>query len=324
MREIIEKYNNILSKNMGIIQFIEFFKNDAECLELYFALQYEEINCTKCGRSVIDNYVRVKRVSKNNVQKKSFRCKSCHTHIYPLSTTIFRKTPVSTKQIFMMLYFFCGKRSTSAVSMTNNTGSSYKTIHKLMMQVRDVMYDDLGRKLNGDVEIDEVFIGKGSKMYNWSSISTSKQPIVGMIERETKKAKVFLVDNRNVSTLRFIIKNNIEVGSNIYTDSWTGYNNLKKWYNHQSVNHSDREYVRGEAHTNTIENLWGSFKRNIRGAHIHISAKYVQLYMNELCWKHNNKELTTMQRFDKLLRSTYKGICTVSPHTPLINVSCFA
>lgn len=185
---------------------------------------------------------------------------------------------------------------------------SYKTSHRLMMIIRSIMkeYEDI--KLQGVIEIDEVFIGKGSKVYNWSGISTRKQPIIGMINRHTKQLKVFLVKNRSKKILRELILKNVEVESTIYTDSWNGYNDLDIYYDHHSVDHTSREFVRGDVHTNTIENVWGVFKRNIRGAHIKISDKYVQQYMDELCWKYNRRNETEMVKFDTLIRRAFKAI----------------
>ena len=85
---------------------------------------------------------------------------------------------------------------------------------------------------------------------------------------------------------------------------------MTEYYTHQSVDHSKREYVRGNVHTNTIESLWGRLKRNIRGAHIKISAKYVQQYINEACWKHNSRGKTQIQLFDEILVRTLTPIRT--------------
>lgn len=299
---------------MGVLKFLSIFSDENSCLSLYFNIKYNGCKCKKCGRDIIDNYVRVGRKDKNGNQKKSFRCKSCHTHLYPIAGTIFSNTPISIKEIFMLIFLFVSShKSVSVENASMYLNISYKSIHRLMMLIRSVMVDDIGRKLNGVVEVDEAFFGKGSKVYNWSGISTRKQPVIGMIERVTKKAKIFLVNDRSKKTLTDLILKNIETDSTLYTDSWGGYEDLDIYYNHHVIDHTNREFVRGEVHTNTIENLWGGFKRNIRGAHIHITEKFVWHYMNELCWKHNHKSETEMKRFDSLLRLTLvvPARCTV-------------
>ena len=61
----------------------------------------------------------------------------------------------------------------------------------------------------------------------------------------------------------------------------------KRIYNHESVNHSEKEYVRGDAHTNTIESYWSLLKRGINGTYIHVSKKHLQKYLWEFEYRHN-------------------------------------
>lgn len=280
------------------------FRNEDECLELYFWLKFGGCDCRRCGRPIVNNYVRVQRRNSSGFKRRSFRCKSCHTEIFPLSNTIFRKSTIHLTDIFYVIYMMCSG-STSAIRMTGDVRITYKTAHKLMMLIRIALLHTEKLKMNGTVEIDEAFFGTGSKSYNWSGISTRKQPIMGFVDRETKQARIFLVPNRSAATIHALVKKNVEYGSTIYTDSWRGYNGLDKYYIHETVDHSKREFVRGDVHTNTIENLWGGFKRNLRKSHIKISDKYVHLYMAEACWRYNSKGKTTMQLFDDILKRTF-------------------
>lgn len=173
-----------------------------------------------------------------------------------------------------------------------------------MMQVRKVLLDDGGQKMKGTVEVDEAFFGGGGKSYNWSSISTRKQPIIGMLERETKKVRLFLVEDRKVGTINKLIFENIELGSTVYTDSWRGYDDISDYYNHHTIDHSKREFVRGDVHTNGIESFWGGMKRNLRKAHIKITDAHVHLYANEAAWRHNSRGKEPIQLFNELLIRT--------------------
>lgn len=308
---LLDKYQSLLGKRIGLFQFMDAFSDEDECLELYFQLKFAGSNCRKCGRPVIDNYVRISRKNKDGISKKAFRCRSCHVYIYPLSDTIFRKSSIPLKDVLYIIFNIClTKSSISATRITQTIPISYKTAHKLMMLIRMVLYNNEKYKMGGEIEVDEAFIGKGSKVYNWSGISTRKQPIVGIIQRETKHLRLFLVPNRTSSTMTKLIRRNVEDGASIYTDSWKGYNNLSKYYRHEIVDHSRGEYVRGDAHTNTIENVWGTFKRNLRKAHIQISDKYVQLYLDEACWRHNSRGKLPIHLFSEILIRTF-----FSPYT---------
>lgn len=181
-------------------------------------------------------------------------------------------------------------------------------MHRLMMLIRECLLGGRVDKMKGIIEIDEAFLGKGNKSYNWSAISTRKQPIIGMIERDTKKCRLFLVPDRKADTLESLILNNVEPGSTIFTDSWKGYFGLSKYYTHEFVDHSKREFVRGNVHTNSIESIWRHMKRNIRGAHIKITERYVQQYINEACWRHNTRGESTMKLFSEILVRSFWDI----------------
>ena len=311
---LINNYQSLIDKGLSPIEFMRIFSDADECLDLYFNLKYSGKDCPKCGRNITQNYVRISRPNKNGTPKKAYRCRSCHTFIYPMANSIFRQSTIPLPAIFDVLFMMCSARSSmSAIDVTTQIGISYKTAHKLMMLIRVILYSAPRIKMKGILEVDEAFLGTGSKIYNWSGISTRKQPIIGIIERDTKKVRVFLVQNRKAVTIEKLVEDNIEKGSTIYTDSWRGYNGLSSNYTHESVDHSKREFVRGDVHTNAIENFWGQVKRNLRKAHIKISDKYVHLYLNEAAWRHNSKGRKSMELFNEVLISSFSVFdCTIT------------
>lgn len=295
-------YKSLFSRKISHFDFCKTFSDEDECLDILFKIQYGGRKCLKCGRSILDNYNRLLTKSAKNKPKKAFRCKSCHTAVFPIGNTIFRGSSVPLPTIFSILFEVVAlKNSFAMTDLFSRNGIAYKTGHSMLKSVRWVMFDSPERKMSGNIEIDEAFFGSGgNKSYNWSGISTRKKPIIGMVCRETKEVRMFLVENRNAATITKLVQKNIEEGSTIYTDSWRGYQCMGK-FNHHVVDHSKREFVRGDVHTNTMEGIWGKLKRNIRGAHIKINAEYVQLYVNEFCWKNNRRGKTSMELFNELL-----------------------
>ena len=256
--------------------------------------------CVKCQQPITQNYYLM--------GERVFRCKVCHTRISPFADTALRGMRISVSNLFWLIYALADlTRSTSSTRLAKDTGIDVKNVHRLSMIIRKLLLRPFLAKMSGSIEIDEAFLGKGSKVWNWGAISTTKQPIIGMICRETKEARVFLVGNRRASTLNALIRNNVLAGATIYTDGWRGYTDLAKDYTHIVVDHSKREYVRGDAHTNTIENLWGRIKRNLRGEHIKVTAKYVECYLNEACFRHNSKGKKRMEVFDEILKLTFSS-----------------
>lgn len=69
-----------------------------------------------------------------------------------------------------------------------------------------------------------------------------------------------------------------------------GYNILKKTEHvHFKVDH-DKMYADGDIHTNNIESFWATLKRGILGIYHKVSVKYLQNYVNEFCFRYNNRK----------------------------------
>ncbi len=155
------------------------------------------------------------------------------------------------------------------------------------------------------IEIDETYIGgkprKPNKRDNDINIQnkrgrgTKKTPIVGMVDRKNKivYAKVALPTKKGKklsgNQLLSILNEIANQKSVIISDEFKGYSILKrKEYIHLVVNHT-KEFVNKYVHTNNIESFWAILKRGIYGIYHHISAKYLQQYVNEFTFRFNNR-----------------------------------
>jgi transposase len=91
----------------------------------------------------------------------------------------------------------------------------------------------------------------------------------------------------SIYTVEGIINENVIAGSTISTDEHRAYSGLKHAYDHGTVVHSEKEYVRGKHHVNTLESHWSLFKRAVKGTHVHISAKHSWKYVSEFSYRRN-------------------------------------
>jgi transposase-like protein len=149
--------------------------------------------------------------------------------------------------------------------------------------------------LEGIVEVDETFIG--GKMVGGQG-GKGKSIVMGMLERVSGKVISQVVPNRKSITLTPHITQNISPNSDIMTDEFLSYKSLKEYYNHQFVNHSQKEWVRGNVHTNNLEGFWSILKRGITGIYHFITKKHIQKYVDEFSFRHNTIEYTENERFD--------------------------
>src|SRR6266540_2176106 len=116
-----------------------------------------------------------------------------------------------------------------------------------------------------------------------------KAPVFGMVERKGRVVAV-AVPNVKRATLMPHITSRVLPASVIYTDEYKVYNPLnKKGYFHSRINHTEKVYVSGDVHTNTIEGFWSLVKRGLGGVYHSVSAKYLQGYLNEYAWRYNHR-----------------------------------
>jgi hypothetical protein len=74
----------------------------------------------------------------------------------------------------------------------------------------------------------------------------------------------------------------------VYTDEFSGYDDLKKQFVQKVVNRS-QEYVNGQVHTQGIENFWSLVKRTLRGTYIAVEPFHLDAYLDEQVFRYNNR-----------------------------------
>ena len=104
------------------------------------------------------------------------------------------------------------------------------------------------------------------------------------------QVRAMTVPNVRTATVLPYIRKYIMPTSKVYTDEFGIYNPLRRiGYRHERVNHSEKVYVSGDVHVNTIEGFWSLCKRGIGGVYHSVSAKHLQGYLNEYAWRYNHR-----------------------------------
>ena len=278
-------------------QFKAEYPDDNACLKAVLDNRYGD-TCPRCG---------VVGVKWHPITgRQGFVCSECDRHVYPLADTIFRKSSTSLWNWFYAIYLFSvAKNGVSAKELERHLGVTYKTAWRMAKQIRLLMEQE-ALELTGEVEVDETYIGgkrKVAQKYN------NKSAVFGAVERDGM-AKAKHVKSTGARVLIPEIQDTIDPKAIIYSDEWQSYKRLNKLgYTHTTVNHSKLEYVRGTAHTNTIEGFWGQLKRSLDGTYHSVSPKYLQSYVNEFVFRYN---LRTVAVCPVLLSQVGKPVSRVS------------
>lgn len=118
---------------------------------------------------------------------------------------------------------------------------------------------------------------------------SEKAAVMGMLDRNTRQVRARVIPNVKRETLQNEILNGVDKKSTLYTDSWTGYKDVaEKDFVHEVVNHL-QEYVRGEIHTNGIENFWSLLKRGLKGTYVAVEPFHLDRYVAEQVFRFNNR-----------------------------------
>ena len=159
---------------------------------------------------------------------------------------------------------------------------------------------------SGMVEADETFIGRkpGTKIRRGHG---HKEAVFSLVER-AGHVRSFHVNDVTAGTLRWKLAENVSYSATLMTDEARQYTEIgKEFADHQSVNHSAEEYVRGDAHTNTIEGYFSIFKRGMYGVYQHCSSHHLHRYTTEFDFRYNHGQKLG---FDDVMRTEalLKGI----------------
>jgi len=161
----------------------------------------------------------------------------------------------------------------------------------------------LGRRLRGEVEADETYIG-GRRKGKRGRGSENKTPVFAIIERggEVRAWPVASVTGKN---LKDIIRQNVDRTANMMTDGFLAYNGLdKEFASHEVVDHGKGEYVRGRVHVNLAENWFSLLKRGITGTFHHVSPQHLARYVNEFRFRFNARKMSDVERTISTLIAT--------------------
>ena len=191
-------------------------------------------------------------------------------------------------------------KSVSSMKLHRDLSINQRSAWFLAHRLRVALAEREG-PFDGPLEADETYMGgkranmpkaKREKMEGRGAVG--KTAVAGVKDRATNRIAAKVVPSTTGEILQGFVRDHATEDAVIYTDEHGGYRGLAAEFEHEAVNHSVGEYVRGMAHTQGIESFWSMLKRAHKGTFHKMSAKHLDRYVQEFAGRHNVRDADTI------------------------------
>ena len=227
--------------------------------------------------------------------------------------TVMEDSPIGLDKWLMAMWQIVNcKNGISSYEVKRAIGITQKSAWFLDHRIRFALGLGSTNKFSGQIEADETFIGgKARNMHKTKrervitgTGGKDKTAVMGILERGGK-VRTKVVGNTKKKTLHSEIREHVLAGSALFTDALKSYEGLDE-FQHEVVDHAV-EYVRGEVHTNGLENFWSLLKRGVHGTYVSVEPFHLFRYVDEQVFRYNNrKDMNDYDRF-RLMMSNIVG-----------------
>lgn len=273
--------------------------------------------CPHCG-----GVERISKMGGKSTRIGAYKCYQCRKPFTVKIGTIFEASHIPMKHWLQAIFLMSSsKKGISSNQLHRTLGCTLKTAwflsHRIReaMRVNGLMMPPMGSG-GGTVEADETFFGRLDGQRKGKAGFAHMNIVLTLVERGGS-ARSFHVDGTRVMDLKPVIEQNLSREANLMTDELKSYNEIgREMASHETVTHSKKEYVRGEAHTNTVEGYFSVFKRGMKGTYQHCKEKHLHRYLSEFDFRYSNRValgVDDVARAEKALRGvrgkrlTYKA-----------------
>jgi transposase-like protein len=287
------------AEHFNLLAIMERFADEETAREYLESVRWPEGPvCPHCGCTFAYK-LNARETSKSPGRKGLYKCKECRKQFTVTVGTIFEDSHIPLNKWLIAVYMMCtSKKGVSAHQLHRMLGLSYKAAWFMCHRVRYAMFDEPSDMLTGTVEADECYIGgKGrSGGRGRPAPDSPMRPVLALVERGGR-VRSFHMRRVTENNLREVLTDNIEAEARLMTDELHAYKRIGKYFKyHGTVNHTRREYARGEVSTNTIEGFFGLLKRGIFGTFHHVGPHHLHRYLAEFDFRYNARKISDGER----------------------------
>jgi transposase-like protein len=271
--------------------------------------------CPHCKNADQSRIWQLKSSSTAKIRAGLRQCAVCKKQFTVTVGTIFEDSHIPLRKWLVAWYLLCAsKKGISSLQIKRMLGlGSYRTALFMMHRIRYALSNPVfTEKIMGTVEVDETYIGGKAKPH--ANAFKNKTPVVSLVERgKGGQVRSVVMERVTGENLRKFVQDNVVVCSYVNTDDNLAYLGLEKKFQHGYVKHSQKEYVRGDVHTNTVESYFSLLKRGIIGTFHQVSRKHLPLYVAEFDHRYNHREVTDGERTVAALKTAEGKRLTLKP-----------
>jgi transposase-like protein len=280
---------------------VVYFANPANCRDFLVRRRWPNgVTCPRCGSS---NVLFLEKYNR-------WHCREKHeAPQFTLKTgTIMEDSPIGLdKWLMVMWQVVNSKNGISSYEVHRAIGITQKSAWFLDHRIRLALTMGSINRFSGQIEADETFIGGKARNMHVAKRAKKitgtggkdKTAVMGILERGGK-VRATVVPNRKKKALQAEIREHVLAGSAIFTDALKSYEGLDE-FQHEVVDHAV-EYVRGEVHTNGLENFWSLVKRGLNGTYVSVEPFHLFRYLDDQVFRYNNRKMDDAGRFDIAVR----------------------
>lgn len=271
--------------------------------------------CAHCGHDKVyflqpKNGVTRSTRTGSESPRRVYKCAKCRRQFSVLTNTIFHGTKIPLRTWLLVLaQVSSAKNGISAREVARMHEITPETAWHMMHRIREAMkLDPFAGMLAGTIMADETFFGGSEKNKHQKDRTPgrgahNKTPIVSLVNKETGEVRSQVVQFIAGPDLRKAIEQHVDIASSVlHTDKWGGYVSVgREFQEHESVDHAQGEYVRGDVTTNHVEGFFSQLKRSIDGTHHQVSTEHLHRYVTHADFNYTTRKLDDSARMARLV-----------------------
>ena len=287
-------------KGISFPQLTKMFHNEEAAEQWWIQQRWPHgVTCVRCESQNIQE--------RRTRKPQPYRCRDCRKDFSVKTGTLLHNSKLTLQQwAFAVYQMSTSLKGTSSMKLHRDLDITQKSAWHVGHRIRSMW--NMAQQVSSPVEVDETYIGgkeankHESQKFRAGRGAVGKEIVIGLKSRETRQVAAHVVPTASAGMIRHLVKKHCDPQSQIYTDQNPSYAGLQeRGYQVESVNHSVKEYVRDQAHTNGIESFWAMLKRGYYGTYHKMSPKHLQRYINEFAGRHNARPMDTSSQLSRLV-----------------------